>query len=36
MLVYTFTLFYKPTKTDRTPIVRSQSTTIGVECHYHM
>lgn len=32
--VYTFTLMYKPRKTDRTPIIRSQSALIGVECHY--
>lgn len=32
--VYTFTLLYEPRKTDRTPIIRSQSATIGVECHY--
>lgn len=32
--IYTFTLIYKPRKTDSTPIIRSQSATIGVECHY--
>lgn len=33
--IYTFTLIYKPRKSDATPIVRSQGALIPVECHYH-
>lgn len=32
--IYAFKLIYKPRKTDRTPIIRSQSAIVGVECHY--
>lgn len=33
-LVYAFTLLYQPRKTDPTPIVRTRSAAIGVECRY--
>ncbi|KAF3847241.1 hypothetical protein F7725_020269 [Dissostichus mawsoni] len=33
-LIYAFALVYNPEVSDRSPIVRSQSAVIGVECHY--
>ncbi|KAK7150887.1 hypothetical protein R3I93_011979 [Phoxinus phoxinus] len=33
-LVYIFTLDYRPTALQSTPIVRSSGVTIGIECHY--
>ncbi|TWW77807.1 uncharacterized protein LOC130535167 [Takifugu flavidus] len=32
--VYAFKLIYNPRKADRTPIIRSQSAVISLECHY--
>ncbi|GAA6225120.1 zona pellucida sperm-binding protein 3-like isoform X1 [Lates japonicus] len=33
-IIYAFTLVYKPQVSGRSDIIRSQSTVIGVECHY--
>ncbi|XP_070826744.1 zona pellucida sperm-binding protein 3-like [Chaetodon trifascialis] len=32
--IYVFTLVYNPKQSGRSPIIRSQSAVIGVECHY--
>ncbi|KAE8295677.1 Zona pellucida sperm-binding protein 3 [Larimichthys crocea] len=32
--IYAFTLLYNPKVSSRSPIIRSQSAVIGVECHY--
>ena len=33
-LIYAFALIYDPKVSGRSPITRSQSAVIGVECHY--
>ncbi|KAJ8380475.1 hypothetical protein SKAU_G00012530 [Synaphobranchus kaupii] len=33
-LVYTFTLHYQPTALGSTPIIRTSSAVVGIQCHY--
>ena len=33
-LVYTFTLNYQPQAFGGTPIIRTSSAVVGIECHY--